>query len=190
LSWQPTGRAQGTRPRCRVRPGAFGPELIRKRQQIAVELLTQEKPRLDNVVRDDLIDTKATYKPGTYPVDTRTRVTRRASRMALLLGWVLLAWVGLVYVMNKVDDAIPAITTAKIEQSGSGIFLRVVGINLENGPAGLTVVCAGRRVAFQAVTIEDEGLAVRVAVPPSATSRACTVYLSKPARTFASVNVT
>jgi hypothetical protein len=63
--------------------------------------------------------------------------------------------------MNKVDDAIPAITTAKIEQSGSGIFLRVVGINLENGPAGLTVVCAGRRVAFQAVTIEDEGLAVR-----------------------------
>jgi hypothetical protein len=42
--------------------------------------------------------------------------------------------------MNKVDDAIPAITTAKIEQSGSGIFLRVVGINLENGPAGLTVV--------------------------------------------------
>ena len=81
-----------------MQTGAFGPELIRKRQQIAVELLTQEKPRLDNVVRDDLIDTKVTYKPGIYPVDTRTRVTRRAIRVALLLGWVLLAWVDLVYV--------------------------------------------------------------------------------------------
>jgi hypothetical protein len=44
----------------------YGPELIRRKQEIAIQVLTSDTPKLGQVVSDHLIDTEVQYKSGGY----------------------------------------------------------------------------------------------------------------------------